>query len=99
VKATEVMLCWNPGTAEVALIEWPDHLGGRSERYTMTTLACEERIHGKTFEERKAIVFIEAMHLVVRDRCDPRAVHRALLELDEYRDGCSPDMPGMAREA
>jgi len=40
------------------------------------------------------IVFVEAMHLIVRDRCDPQAVHRALLGLDEYRSGCSDDMPG-----
>lgn len=90
--ATEMMLCWNPGTDQVALVRHPDH-DHRSDRYDMTTLACNFEIKDKTFEQRKAIVFIEAMHLIVRDKCDPMAVHRALLGLDEYVDGCSVDMP------
>ena len=39
-------------------------------------------------------MFIEAIHLIIRDKVDPVAVHNALLELDEYRDGLSSDMPG-----
>ena len=35
------------------------------------------------------------MHLIVRDECDPMAVHRAMMKIDEYRDGCAGDMPGM----
>lgn len=93
MNATDTMLCWTPGTDEVALVPWPDSRG-RSDRYRMTTLACTFDMKKMTFEQRKAIVYIEAMHLIVRDHCDPLAVHRALLDLDEYRDGCSADMPG-----
>lgn len=32
----------------------------------------------------------------VRDRCDPLAVHRALLALQEYRAGIACDMPEAA---
>lgn len=95
VNACEMMLCWNPGTADVALVRHPD-TQGKSRHYQMTALACNFAICEKTFEQRKAIVFIEAMHLIVRDQCDPMAVHRALLPLDEYLDGCALDMPGVA---
>jgi hypothetical protein len=95
VKATDVMLCWNPNSADVALVPWPDR-EGRSDRYLMTTLACNLDLHRRGFERRKLIVFIEAMHLIVRDGVDPVALHRTLLALDEYRDGCAPDMPGMS---
>lgn len=86
------MLCWNPGTAQVALLPWPD-AARRSDRYRMTCLASDERLHRMRFPERMAVVYVEAMHLIVRDRCDPMAVHRALLPLDEYRAGCAADMP------
>lgn len=95
--AQQAMLCWNPGTDEVALAKWPDERG-LSQRYAMTHLACWSYVRRATFDERKAIVFIEAMHLIIRDGCDPQAVHRALLGLEEYRDGCARDMPGLGDE-
>lgn len=98
MNAIDTMLCWTPDTDQVALVPWPDRIGGRSDRYQMTALACDARLQRMSFPERMAVVFAEAMHLIVRDGCDPRAVHRALLGLDEYRAGCSGDMPGI-REA
>jgi hypothetical protein len=50
-----------------------------------------------TFEQRKTKVFINAMHMIVRDKCDPEVVHRVLSELEEYQDGCADDMPGIAK--
>jgi len=86
------MLCWKPGTDDVWLCPWPDP-GDRSRGY-WTALACYTHVQHADARIRKMIVFVEAMHLIVRDRCDPQAVHRALLGLDEYRSGCSDDMPG-----
>lgn len=60
----------------------------------MTGLACNMDMHKMTPEQIKTVCFVEAMHLIVRDGCDPLAVHKALLEVDEYRDGLAPDMPG-----
>ena len=94
--ATEVMLCWTPGTAEVALIPWPDYARA-SDRYRSSTLACWDYVRQSDFRQRKLIVFMEAMHLIVRDGVPPQAVHEALLGLEEYRDGCSDDMPGVDR--
>jgi hypothetical protein len=31
------------------------------------------------------------VHLIVRDRCDPYAVHRALLDSEEYQAGLAED--------
>lgn len=90
-NATTHMLCWNPGTAEVELVPWPDQ-DQRSDRFSRSGLACYSHIQKMNFDQRKMMVFIEAMHLIVRDSCDPVAVHRALLLLDEYRDGCADDM-------
>jgi hypothetical protein len=36
---------------------------------------------------------IEAMHLIIRDGCDPLAVHLALMKVRQYRAICSDDMP------
>ena len=45
--------------------------------------------------EARAFCFIEAMHMIIRDKCDPEAVHLAWMTIDEYRDGCADDMPYM----
>ena len=92
-KAKEVMLCWNPGTSEVAVVEWPDY-ARKSDKYEMSTLACNKSMLKMTAEKYKTMVFIEAIHAIVRDRCDPIAVHNALLHVAEYRSGLANDMPG-----
>jgi hypothetical protein len=99
--ADKLMLCWNPDTDQVAVFEFPpsddnwERYSRQTSRYEMTTMGCESRFHGISFEHRKLLVFIEAMHLIVRDKCDPIAVHRAMLNIREYRDGCASDMPGV----
>ena len=90
VSAKEAMLCWNPKTDEVAIYQWPD-THDHSHRYAFTALACYAATKDMTFEQLKALCFIEAMHLIIRDKCDPQAVHRALMAVDEYRDGLSDD--------
>lgn len=96
ISARTRMLCWTPGTDEVALVPWPD-VTRRSDNYECSTLACNTDIQQGGFAYRKMAVFVEAVHLVIRDECDPQAVHRALLGLEEYRDGLSDDMPGVNR--
>lgn len=59
----------------------------------MSALACYAKVRRMTPAARRAMVFIEAMHLIVRDKCDPIAVHKALLKLTEYRSGLADDMP------
>lgn len=93
VTAKETMFCWKPGTADVKLIRWPDSIGKSRGYYT--SLACFCDVQEMSFALRKAQIFIDAMHAIVRDKCDPLAVHNALLGLKEYCDGCHGSMPGM----
>ena len=92
MNLTNAMICWNPGTAQVALVAWPDSIGV-SRQYSHTGGAAYRVVREAPFEERKASAYIEAMHLIVRDRVEPMAVHRAFLGLEEYVDGLSADMP------
>ncbi|EEU0046191.1 hypothetical protein FAV47_004694 [Escherichia coli] len=94
--ATNMMLCWTAGTPEMELVPWPDKTM-QSHRYRSSSLACYPHIQQGTFEHRKTMVFILAMTLIVRDNCPADAVHRTLLGLAEYVDGCPDDMPGISR--
>lgn len=92
MNATNAALLWNPGTSQVVVVPWPiEH--GLDRVFKMSALGPSAEMRSLGFEARKARVFIEAMHLIVRDRCNPMSVHRALLNLEEYRDGLSDDMP------
>lgn len=88
----DTMLCWNPNTDQVALVPHPDYRG-LSDNYIMTSLAAYAVVNGMSRTERQALAFSEAMKLIVRDGCDPHAVHQAMMGLEEYRNGCAPDMP------
>jgi hypothetical protein len=95
MKAKDTMIAYNPDTGEVKVGPWPDNTGWSDGPYS-TTGACYLNRHKypKCF---KMMVFIDAIHLIVRDKMDPMTVHKALLAIDEYVDGCSDDMPGIKR--
>lgn len=92
IHAKNAVLCWNPGTAEVAVTPYPD-VFGLSDRYQRTSMGVMTAVRSMGFEQAKLYCYIEAMHLIVRDGCDPQAVHRALLNVKEYVDACANDMP------
>ena len=46
-------------------------------------------------ERAKLLIFIEAIHMIVRDKVDYQAVHSELLKIDEYADGLAGDVPGV----
>lgn len=91
---TNTMVCWNDKSAVVALVPCPD-VAGISDAYDYTWGACDRYIQIDSFENRTSAVFINAVQMIVRDGCDPLAVHKALLGLEEYRSGCACDMPGI----
>ena len=95
-NAKNSILCWTPESSDVAIVPYPDTTG-KSKKYRMSGLACYFHVQEMSFSRRKMMVFIEAMHLIIRDKCDPMAVHNALLELQEYYDGCADDMPCIVR--
>ena len=90
-SAKEVMLCWNPHTDQVRLVEYPDR-ENQSGNYECTALACYSYTREASVDQLKTICFIEAMHLIIRDKCDPMSVHNTMLKVREYRDGCANDM-------
>jgi hypothetical protein len=103
----DTMICWTPPDwpsedkryvrGEVGLYPWPDKTR-QSDRYAMTGGATYSHIHQqRSFEKRKTETLIAAIHMIVRDGCDPQKVHQALLGLEEYLDACSDDMPGVAK--
>lgn len=89
--ALNKMLCWNSGTDQIALVEWPDKTNC-SRAYENTALAASAYVRDLEPTELKLLVSRLAIRLIVHDRCDPQAVHRALLPLEEYRDGLSEDL-------
>ena len=89
------MLVWNKEDKKLKLIDWPDDRNPDNKYYGSSTLACYTKVRKSTFEERKAYVFIEAVHLIVRDGLNHDDVHKTLMGLEEYRDGCACDMPLM----
>ena len=87
-------LFWNQDTGEVMLSPIGAGDPGK-ERYPRSGLACYTAFQKATFEQRKARLFIDFAHLVVRDGIDPIKLHHLFLELEEYRDGCACDLPGV----
>jgi len=89
-NATNGMLCWNRG-GEVEVGPWPDKTEW-SKKYKMSALACYPHVKQMEFEQRKTLIFIEAIYLIVRDRCNPDSVHAALANLEEYQDGLADEL-------
>jgi hypothetical protein len=90
------MIIWTDD-GRVGLQQWPasgNFFDGNREK---SWGACNTAVRKASFEKRKLVVFINAMHMIVRDKCDPAEVHRVLSELEEYEDGCADDMPGIAK--
>jgi hypothetical protein len=89
------VLCWNPPWSHRHTGAGPNvavlRFGENDRAFACTGLAPFLDVREATFKDRKARVFIEAVHLMVRDRCDPREVHRALLRVKEYQDGLAED--------
>lgn len=94
MKVNESYIAWLPNTDYVEVLplgEEPKTKGA------WTGLGAYAHIQEADSKDRKMMTFISAMHLIIRDKVDPMAVHKALMQLEEYRAGCAPDMPGMAK--
>lgn len=86
----DYMVIWTD-KQQVGLQRWPAQ-NNLFCKFEMSWGACDAVVAKANFEKRKAMVFIQAMHMIVRDKCDPLLVHKVLMELEEYSDGCSDDM-------
>ena len=93
MNAKDSLLLWSPKTGESKVV--PRGHGKKYPHLGSSSLGCYARVRDADFETRKTFVFIEAMHLIIRDGVDPKQLHNELMKLEEYRDGCSCDMPMM----
>jgi hypothetical protein len=89
IKTTVVV--WNPGTDQVKLVKAKNINTCKGFRMA---IGASEELQDMPEDKLKTRVLAEAMTLIVRDKCDPMAVHRAFLGLREYRLTCAEDMPG-----
>lgn len=91
MKVKEAMLVYNPGTDEAAVLPWPDydHL---SRGYRYSNLACCSDFKALKKTESELLMFVEAYEAIVRDGVDPKAIHNAMLAIDEYRKWIAFDM-------
>lgn len=92
MKAKECMFAWNPDSSQVEIGPWPDKTRW-SDKYDMTGGATYSHVREKEGAELVGYMFIEAMHLIIRDNVDPIAVHNAFCLIDEYRQGLAQDVP------
>ena len=92
-KLKDVMFCWNPKTDQVKVGPMPVETGW-SRKYMMSAGGCWAHVQKMNHEQAKLYCYLEAMHMIIRDRVDPDAVHRAFCGIVEYHDGLSADMPG-----
>lgn len=92
MKAKECMFAWNPNSNDIEIGPWPDSTGW-SDKYRMTGGATYSHLRSMSKTELIGYMFIEAMHLIIRDKVDPIAVHNAFCQIDEYREGLAEDVP------
>ena len=87
--AKDVVSFWKPGTDSVLILPHGKEPIGD---LPFSGLGAYSKYRSMSSIETVAAVFIEAYQMVVRDKCDPVAVHNAFLWVQEYRDGISEDM-------
>lgn len=87
------MLVYNPKSDQVKVVPWPDRTG-LSRPYKRSVLACFSDFHEMPEEKRELTMFIEAYQGIVRDGVDPKAMHHAMLAIDEYRNRVAMEMLG-----
>ncbi len=92
VPLKHAMVCWNPETDQVAIVRHPD-IGGVSDRFQSTDGACCFDMWRDSKQQMKWLLQIFNM-IVVRDRVDPQAAHKAFLVIPEYRQIIPVDQRG-----
>jgi hypothetical protein len=68
MNVTNSIRCWNPGTAMVMLMPWPDR-EGLSSHYYFRDLGCWGFVHQLTRDQRRGRVSALALELILRYQC------------------------------
>lgn len=88
INLKNTMIYWNADTNEVRLVDWP---ASRKDDGFCSWGACNTEISGGSFTFRRSMLFIHAYHMAL-EGVSPEKIHRALIPLDEYRDGIAEDL-------
>ena len=103
MKFCESMVMWKPNSSNVMVVPIWNGPGRRPQEddekknYPYWFSGRDSRYRGLSALRTKLIVYIEAIHLIVRDKVDPKSVHKAFLAIDEYVDGLADDVEGVNR--
>lgn len=81
MDARKTVLYWTPKTDRVAVLP----LGPGGDEYQCCGLAAWADVRTMDDEQLKVVCLNEAIRLIVADGCDAAAVHKALLEIDQYQ--------------
>jgi hypothetical protein len=92
VTAQTHTLYWQPGTDQLVVAQHGQGPRSLPGARWYCEGASNSEYQEATFEARKKLLFILAMHIIIRDKCPPEAVHKALRQFLEYRDGLSDEL-------
>ena len=90
-NAKNTMILWEPDTGDVLLVPWPSVYNSHPGYWS--GFACYSDFRRASYKERQCMVFVEAMHLIIRDGIDPVKLHHVLMELEEYSSAMAEDVP------
>lgn len=93
MKLDECMVAWNYGSDEIKVGPWPDKTGW-AHNYICTDGGCFT--HLNTSHNTRVIETLKIFHrLIMVYKMDRYLVHKAMLEIDEYRVNCCIGTPGI----
>jgi hypothetical protein len=101
VRLSETAILYNPAGLKsrekgIKLVPYPTYSQEEIEKnkvYQYSIGAVYSHVQNMTTAQKTRYLFIEAMHLIVRDGLDANEIHNTFCEIREYRYGLAPDSP------
>ena len=100
MRLAEALIAYNPGTDQIRV--GPLSTASSAKDWTVgmerTAGAAYTNVRSLEGLNARAYIMSEFLGIVIRDRVNLDAAHRAFLEIDEYRQALPPDVKGADRE-
>lgn len=91
MKAINAMICWNPNSDQIMVVEHPDTT--RETNHLQSSVgACYKSWKEASDDHRKLWLAAEIITLLIRDKVCPKAAHKALSVIDEYNEMIPEDL-------
>lgn len=90
----EVMLAYNANGDDVEVNHHPDTYGW-TRKYKACVGGAYTAYQKMPWEQVKLHALIDVVTAIIREGVDPKALHREMLKVDEYRDAFVDDVPGV----